>query len=378
MKRTILRRAFRAAAAAALCGLTVTVTVAVAQPARLTADRLKQLKATSNDPFGDAFVDSRERLSQLIDAFAADSSQASPVYLYLAAKTAHNLGRVEDAAFLFYAAQLRKAFDFQRYNASAQPDGNNAATYLAFLNHTIGEWVNPAVMRQPKLFASAIARIEKWEMVPSPDAYYPEFAEAKGFKLKQPEWAAAARTIKDQFMTQFGRRMTTLLNDRQYFEAFSYVQKVNLGEVDITAPETESRFKKSMEAMDAAEQRLFGGAGGAAPPAAGPSAKSQPPAAAPAPTERPNTSGAVRVGGEVKAPKALRKVNPKFPRGAEGAVILEVTVGAAGRVVDVRTLVGDPALVAVADAALREWVFEPVIVDGRPVAVIQTMSFIAR
>ncbi len=53
-----------------------------AQSARLTAARLKALKASSNDPAGDAFVGSRESLMPLIDDFVADSSMASPMFLY--------------------------------------------------------------------------------------------------------------------------------------------------------------------------------------------------------------------------------------------------------------------------------------------------------
>jgi hypothetical protein len=86
------------------------------------------LKASSNDPAGDAFVGSRESLMPLIDDFVADSSMASPMFLYFAANTAFRLGRIEDSAFLFYAAQLRRAVDFQRYNILPEPDGNNAVT----------------------------------------------------------------------------------------------------------------------------------------------------------------------------------------------------------------------------------------------------------
>lgn len=64
-------------------------------------------------------------------------------------ETAFTLNRVEDAAFLFSAAQLRAAFDFDRHDVARQPDGGNAATYLGFLRETIGMSVNPAIMREP-------------------------------------------------------------------------------------------------------------------------------------------------------------------------------------------------------------------------------------
>lgn len=87
-------------------------------------------------------VDTPEKLGALIDAFAADTSMVSPMYLLMASNTALRLKRVEDAAFLFYAAQIRATFDFDRCEISSRPDGNNAATYLGLLMQTTGQGVN--------------------------------------------------------------------------------------------------------------------------------------------------------------------------------------------------------------------------------------------
>src|SRR5262245_38606076 len=286
-------------------------------PPRLTVAELKQLKSTSNDPSGDAFVGSPAQLGRLIDAMVSDSALVSPTYLFLASTTAFTLNRVADAAFLFYAAQLRTAFDFERYDIARQPDGNNAATYLGFLRQTIGMSVNPAIMREPARFAEVMDRLEKWEMVPSREAYYPEFASAKGFKIPQEKWAETAATIKQGFMTQFGRRQARLLNDAEYFEAFRFVQGMNLGELPQTS-DTKARYTKSLATMEAAEKRLF-------PPAPSPAASPQRAGEAP-----------VRVGGNIPQPKLLRRVDPQFPAGATGSVILELIVGTSGAVEDVR------------------------------------------
>jgi TonB family protein len=334
----------------------IVLTLAVlmsAQPQRLSVETLRQLKTTSNDPAGDSFVDSPARLAALIDAFVTDSSLASPMYLLLAANTAARLERIEDAAFLLYAAQLRRAFDMQRFETT--PAGaDDPAIYLGFLNETTGMTVNPAVMRQPKMFASAISRVDAWNIAPSTQAYYPEFANAKGFKLPPPQWAQAARAIKERFLAEFGRPMSALLNDREYFEAFSYVQRINLGEIELTAA-TSERFEESLKTMAAAEQRLKG-VGQASP---GP--------------EMP-----IRVAGNVAPPRVLRRVEPVFPAGVRDSVILEVTISAEGKVTAVRALRGDPALVAAAERAVREWEFEPTLLNGRAVAVLHTLSFTAR
>ena len=225
------------------------------QAQRVTVEWLKSLKTTSNNPSGDGFVGSPEELGRAVDAIVTDTSLVSPTYLFIASKTALTLNRVEDAGFLFYAAQLRTAFDFERYDAPRQPDGNNAATYLGFLRQTIGESVNPAIMREPARFTSAMNRLDRWELVPSRQAYYPEFA-ANRFKTAPETWAASAAALKDRFMTQFGRRQARLLNDPEYFAAFRVVQAVNLGELPPTA-ENRARFLKGTAAMEAAELRLF-------------------------------------------------------------------------------------------------------------------------
>jgi TonB family protein len=341
--------------------------VAAAQtaPRRVTVDFLKSLKATSNDPSGDAFVGSRAELASLVDAIAADSSLVSPMYLFLASKTAFTLNRTGDAAFLFYAAQLRGAFDFERYNVASRPDGNNAATYLGFLRQTIGMSVNPAIMREPALFSSVMDRLDRWEVVPSPQAFYPEFADAKGFKVPADQWPAAAAKLKQGFMTQFGRRQARLLNDPEYFEAFRFVQAMNFGEQPET-PDNRARFQKNLAIMNAAEARLF-------PQDAAPAAPvtSTPPTPA-------AISAPIRAGQGVPEAKVLRRVEPDFPAGAKGSVILEVTIGPDGLVKDVRILRNEAALDAAAVKAVRQWQFEMPRLDGKPVSVIQTVVLSAR
>ena len=143
-RRRPARRPVRVALALSL--VCASGAAAHAQAPRLTVARLKALPATSNDPRGDAFTGTPQALGALLDAMAADSSLVGPMQLLLASNTALRLGRVEDAGFFLYAAQVRAAIGFERYDAPRRADGNNAATYLGFLNQTIGEQVNPAIM----------------------------------------------------------------------------------------------------------------------------------------------------------------------------------------------------------------------------------------
>jgi hypothetical protein len=223
----------------------------------LTKEVLQGLKTTSNQPQGDLFVDSDPaKLNSLIDAICADNSLVSPMYLYFAANTALRLGRVEDAAFLFYAAQIRKKFDYQRFNINPQADGNNAATYFGFLNQTIGQNLNPAIMAMPKQFANAIQRLGTWSVVPSNGAYYPDFKEAKGFKLEKSKWNETAQAVKDDFMTHFGKKYSTLLNNQDYFNNFKFVQDCNFGRVSLKEPSNSQRYSTAMQQMHDLENKL--------------------------------------------------------------------------------------------------------------------------
>jgi TonB family protein len=57
---------------------------------------------------------------------------------------------------------------------------------------------------------------------------------------------------------------------------------------------------------------------------------------------------------------------------------MDVTIGPDGRVTDVRIIRNEAALDAAAVAAVRQWIFAPASIDGRPVSVIHTVVLTAR
>jgi protein TonB len=124
---------------------------------------------------------------------------------------------------------------------------------------------------------------------------------------------------------------------------------------------------------------------GTAPPAdAAPAAPAPPPPvpvvpAAPAAPAPPEPISAVRVGGQIKEPKILKRVNPEYPEIARqarvrGIVILECTISPQGKVTDVRVLRGIPLLDAAAIDAVRQWEYTPTLINGVPVPVIMTVT----
>ena len=87
----------------------------------------------------------------------------------------------------------------------------------------------------------------------------------------------------------------------------------------------------------------------------------------------------VRVGGSIKAPTQLSKVQPVYPAEAQaarvqGIVILEATIGVDGRVADAKVLRSVPLLDQAALDAVRQWVYTPTLLNGVPVPVIMTVT----
>ncbi len=81
----------------------------------LTAEKIQFLSATTNEPSGDYYLGSAVEQGWIVDAFVNDNSKSDPIHLYLAARTAMRIGDIEDAGFLFYAAQIRKHLDARRF-----------------------------------------------------------------------------------------------------------------------------------------------------------------------------------------------------------------------------------------------------------------------
>ena len=100
---------------------------------------------------------------------------------------------------------------------------------------------------------------------------------------------------------------------------------------------------------------------------------------APPPPPPPIERGPIRTGGAVKAPALVRHVAPVYPDLAlraqvQGVVILEAVVDRDGRVEDVRVLRSIALLDAAAVAAVRQWQYSPLLLNGRPERFIVTVT----
>ena len=87
----------------------------------------------------------------------------------------------------------------------------------------------------------------------------------------------------------------------------------------------------------------------------------------------------VRVGGQIKAPTQISKVQPVYPAVAlaarvQGIVILEATIGVDGRVTNATVLRSVPLLDQAAIDAVRQWQYTPTLMNGVPTPIVMTVT----
>ncbi len=101
-----------------------------------------------------------------------------------------------------------------------------------------------------------------------------------------------------------------------------------------------------------------------------------PPPAPPPPKQETRTA---RAGVEVRPPAKVRDAAPVYPAIAQsarisGVVIIQATIGVDGTVIDATVLRSVPLLDQAALEAVRQWRYTPSSLNGRPVAVIMTVT----
>lgn len=99
----------------------------------------------------------------------------------------------------------------------------------------------------------------------------------------------------------------------------------------------------------------------------------------PPPPPAPKTPERVRVGGNVQAANLKCKVTPVYPALArqarvQGVVVLEAEISTAGKIEKLKVLTGHPLLVQAALDAVKQWCYEPTLLNGEPVPVVTTIT----
>jgi protein TonB len=106
-------------------------------------------------------------------------------------------------------------------------------------------------------------------------------------------------------------------------------------------------------------------------------AKPEPPPASP----QSGGPSRIKVGGIVQQAKLLQMVRPIYPPLAreariQGTVVLAAVIGTDGTVRELHYISGPPLLVQAAMEAVRQWLYKPTRLNGRPVTVETTIKVI--
>jgi periplasmic protein TonB len=113
---------------------------------------------------------------------------------------------------------------------------------------------------------------------------------------------------------------------------------------------------------------IIGGIIGSVPTAA-------PPPPPPVKVEKPVTPQRIRVGGQVQAAKLIRQPKPIYPPLAKqarisGHVLLNAIIGKDGTITNLTVASGHPLLIPAALEAVKQWVYQPTLLNNDPVEVV--------
>src|SRR5436190_96794 len=101
----------------------------------------------------------------------------------------------------------------------------------------------------------------------------------------------------------------------------------------------------------------------------------------PPPPPQPHQTGPLRVGGNVQAARIVNRVQPVYPPLARqtrisGTVRLHAIIGKDGAITSLEVMSGHPLLQQAALDAVRQWRYQPTLLNGEPVDVDTTIDVI--
>jgi hypothetical protein len=181
---------------------------------------------------------------------ASDTLGASR--LLAAAMSAYGLARVEDAAFLYYAAILRTDLDLARFVPKGR-GSDSPAVFDRSLARVVGSVVLPTISSRPEVLGRVLERIRAVRPR-SDETYRPEWEIVE--ERAQSRW----RKSFDLFLAKQVRELEILLgllHDRQYVACSRIVWQKNLNPSTRISSE---RFERAVESLVRASAQLPAGA----------------------------------------------------------------------------------------------------------------------
>jgi periplasmic protein TonB len=96
---------------------------------------------------------------------------------------------------------------------------------------------------------------------------------------------------------------------------------------------------------------------------------------------KPPTPTRITIGGNVQQAKAIQRNQPQYPAIAkaahvQGTVVLHAIIAKDGTVQQLQLMSGPPLLVSAAMEAVRQWRYQPTLLNGEPVEVDTTIQVV--
>jgi len=97
------------------------------------------------------------------------------------------------------------------------------------------------------------------------------------------------------------------------------------------------------------------------------------------PAQDNNVATRVRLGGQVQAAKIISQPQPVYPALArqariQGDVVVHAIIGKDGRVNELQVISGHPSLVKAAFDSVKQWRYQPTLLNDQPVEVDTTIT----
>jgi len=187
-----------------------------------------------------------DRAAEALDYVLRNLNMANAEVLLTVSMAAAEVNRLEDAGFFFYAGQLRSRVDQQRFPPVGK-GGNSPAVAIGALLQMIGAGINPAIMREPKLFAAVLDRLEAWD-ADTARGYDPGWEYAKALS------PAEAKNVSDAVKAEYlrgGRGVQSLVNIPEYVAALRDAQDATQGDLS-----DETKVKAALERQRTAQERM--------------------------------------------------------------------------------------------------------------------------
>ena len=212
--------------------------------------------------------------------------------------------------------------------------------------------------------------------------FYPELMAARarlGMKPQDPGPLKDLNTRQD-LRARFGgvveqgieNLRDALALDPAYDDAMAYLNLLIRERGDLR--DTAEEYKQDVKSADQWVQKAL-----ETKRLKGPDGTSNLQAAPPPPPPPAGSAQRIRVTGNVQEYKLVRKVDPEYPAQAleariQGTVRFIATIGKDGQLQNLQLISGHPLLVRAAMDAVRQWVYQPTLLNGEPVEVVTSID----